>query len=299
MTRREIRSKFDEIVDFAEVEKFLDTPVKRYSSGMYVRLAFAVAAHLEPEILVVDEVLAVGDASFQKKCLGKMQDVADSEGRTVFFVSHNMAAVKQLCSHAIALKDGQIKAIGEPLRIIDDYLAAYSRSALVAEWINPAEMPGDDTFRISRIEIYNQGNPGADIRIDRPIEVAIHYRLIRPLTPTTTSIHSSIHLKTPEGAVIFATCCSWDPKINQSLFASGAKGEFTDKCLIPANFLNDTSYTIDAFLLNNNANFHAIVREAVSFTAEEGKRSAEFGDYTGLIIGLVRPSLEWTTEQLN
>ena len=299
MTHREIRSKFDEVVDFAEVEKFLDTPVKRYSSGMYVRLAFAVAAHLEPEILVVDEVLAVGDANFQKKCLGKMQDVADSEGRTVLFVSHNMAAVKQLCNHAIVLKDGMIKAIGEPLRIIDDYLAAYSRSALVAEWSDLQEMPGDDTFRISRIEIYDHENPGSEIRIDRPIEVAIHYRLIRPLKITTTSIQSSIHLKTPEGVVIFATGCSWDPKVDPSLFSPGASGEFTDKCLIPANFLNDTSYTVDAFLLNNNTNLHAIVREAVAFTAEEGKRAAEFGDFTGSIIGLVRPSLKWTTEQLN
>ena len=294
MTRREIRSKFDEIVDFAEVEKFLDTPVKRYSSGMYVRLAFAVAAHLEPEILVVDEVLAVGDASFQKKCLGKMQDVADSEGRTVLFVSHNMAAVKQLCRHAIALKDGQITALGEPLRIIDDYLAAYGRSAMVAEWNDPAVMPGDDTFRINRIEIHNRDNPGADIRIDRPIEVSIHYRLISPLKATTSSITCSIHLKTLEGVVIFATGCSWDACSNKSLFESGASGDFTDKCLIPASLLNDTAYTIDAFLLSNNATFHVIIRDALVFTAEEGERSSAYGEFTGQIIGIIRPSLPWT-----
>jgi len=122
MTRREIRTKFDEIVDFAEVEKFLDTPVKRYSSGMYVRLAFAVAAHLEPEILVVDEVLAVGDASFQKKCLGKMEDVADREGRTVLFVSHQMAAIQTLCCKGILLHQGSVHSAGEMSPVINAYL---------------------------------------------------------------------------------------------------------------------------------------------------------------------------------
>lgn len=121
MMRQEIDRKFDEIVAFAEVEKFLDTPVKRYSSGMYVRLAFAVAAHLEPEILVVDEVLAVGDAAFQKKCLGKMGDVASKEGRTVLFVSHNMAAITQLCSQGIIIDRGKIKQIGTPSDVIQLY----------------------------------------------------------------------------------------------------------------------------------------------------------------------------------
>ena len=122
MTRAEVRRKFDEIVDFAGVEKFLDTPVKRYSSGMYVRLAFAVAAHLEPEILVVDEVLAVGDAEFQKKCLGKMEEVSKGQGRTVLFVSHNMAAVQQLCGRALLLKEGTISADGAVPALLQMYL---------------------------------------------------------------------------------------------------------------------------------------------------------------------------------
>ena len=120
MSRKEIDSKFDEIVNFAEIEKFIDTPVKRYSSGMYVRLAFAVAAHLEPEILLVDEVLAVGDVDFQRKCLGKMEDVAKN-GRTVLFVSHNMAAVENLCPNAIYLSEGKLTAIGNTVTIIDQY----------------------------------------------------------------------------------------------------------------------------------------------------------------------------------
>ncbi len=121
MSRAEIRGKFDEIVAFAEIEKFLDTPVKRYSSGMYVRLAFAVAAHLEPEILVVDEVLAVGDAQFQKKCLGKMEDVSKNDGRTVLFVSHNMTAIENLCSKAIFLEGGKIKSQGNIRNVINFY----------------------------------------------------------------------------------------------------------------------------------------------------------------------------------
>lgn len=130
MTRREIRSKFDEIVDFAEVEKFLDTPVKRYSSGMYVRLAFAVAAHLEPEILVVDEVLAVGDAQFQSKCLGKMQEVADEDGRTVLFVSHNVNAIRKLCSSAILLSGGSVYSIGPSEAATQEYLRLIRKQKL-------------------------------------------------------------------------------------------------------------------------------------------------------------------------
>jgi lipopolysaccharide transport system ATP-binding protein len=133
MTKAEIKKKFDEIVAFAETEKFLDTPVKRYSSGMYVRLAFAVAAHLEPEILVVDEVLAVGDAEFQKKCLGKMESVATREGRTVLFVSHNMEAIRALCSNAINLDKGQIRASGTVEEVIDDYLRFIQTSHATSE----------------------------------------------------------------------------------------------------------------------------------------------------------------------
>jgi lipopolysaccharide transport system ATP-binding protein len=128
MSRIEIKKKFDEIVDFAEIEKFLDTPVKRYSSGMYVRLAFAVAAHLEPEILIVDEVLAVGDAQFQKKCLGKMEDVSSKEGRTVLFVSHNMAAIESLCSKSIFLKDGSVNSVGNSKSVISEYLSSNQKS---------------------------------------------------------------------------------------------------------------------------------------------------------------------------
>jgi lipopolysaccharide transport system ATP-binding protein len=143
MSRAEIRHKFDEIVAFAEVEKFIDTPVKRYSSGMYVRLAFAVAAHLEPEILLVDEVLAVGDAAFQKKCLGKMGDVAKG-GRTVLFVSHNMAAVAQLCQKAVWLEGGRIRQIDSSEKVVKDYLSDGDTQIAEHQWSYPGNAPGDE-----------------------------------------------------------------------------------------------------------------------------------------------------------
>ncbi len=171
MSKAEIKKKFDEIVAFAEVEKFLDTPVKRYSSGMYVRLAFAVAAHLEPEILVVDEVLAVGDAAFQKKCLGKMGDVATKEGRTVLFVSHNMGAVESLCNHALILNEGDIVYSGKVDRAVNHYLKSCFQEN-TEELINRKDRKGRGEVRITKIEIEDTSGkkyvpfyPGSDLYI--------------------------------------------------------------------------------------------------------------------------------------
>ncbi|MBW4481639.1 MAG: ABC transporter ATP-binding protein [Tildeniella torsiva UHER 1998/13D] len=155
MSKVEIRHKFDEIVAFAEVEKFLDTPVKRYSSGMYVRLAFAVAAHLEPEILVVDEVLAVGDAAFQKKCLGKIEDVAEKEGRTVLFVSHNMATIQSLCNQIIFLNRGQVQAIGNPDSTIQLYLDEGVTSEDWSDLHKITQRRGEGALKFSRLALLN------------------------------------------------------------------------------------------------------------------------------------------------
>ncbi|WP_428826922.1 ABC transporter ATP-binding protein [Azonexus sp. IMCC34842] len=174
MTRTDIRRKFDEIVAFAETEKFLDTPVKRYSSGMYVRLAFAVAAHLEPEILVVDEVLAVGDAAFQKKCLGKMEQVG-SEGRTVLFVSHNMAAITNLCSRAILLSNGELKNIGRASDVIDDYLKInFGNSEFEANW-DFDKAPGDKTLKLIRISV-KQSESGSRLFDSMSIKIKIELK---------------------------------------------------------------------------------------------------------------------------
>jgi lipopolysaccharide transport system ATP-binding protein len=295
MTRREIRSKFDEIVTFAEVAKFLDTPVKRYSSGMYVRLAFAVAAHLEPEILVVDEVLAVGDASFQKKCLGKMEEVSEEQGRTVLFVSHNMAAVKQLCSAAIVIKDGSLSMRGEPNWVVGSYLGGEQVETSRAEWPSLKQSPGDEMFRIRKIEITNSTNSAAQLAIEQPVDVRIFYDMIGVPDRSMLTIDVSIHLKTNDGVVVLATWNTRVLKDSPVVLDSDNRAELVDICVIPAHFLNDTNYYLDAFVLSNTIRFHAVVRDSVLFSPIETERK---GNYLGEIIGVVRPRLTWSTHQL-
>jgi lipopolysaccharide transport system ATP-binding protein len=193
MTKSEIRSKFDEIVDFAGIEKFIDTPVKRYSSGMCVRLAFAVAAHLEPEILVVDEVLAVGDSQFQKKCLGKMKDVS-KEGRTVIFVSHNMGAVRKLCSIAFCLEDGMMTTNGPTEKVISDYLTTYAvkTSSVVELPPGRGELPGVAT----RLSFFTQkGTPQAQFRLNEPWKILLEFEIFR----TTSHVIAAVGITTFEG----------------------------------------------------------------------------------------------------
>ncbi|MDP2279063.1 MAG: polysaccharide ABC transporter ATP-binding protein, partial [Nitrospirota bacterium] len=180
MSRAEIKSKFDEIVAFAEIEKFLDTPVKRYSSGMYVRLAFAVAAHLEPEILVVDEVLAVGDAQFQKKCLGKMGEVAKG-GRTVLFVSHNMGAVERLCTRAILLDHGTITQSGPVHGVVSAYLQSGMHRSGETTWKDPKAAPGDDVVRLRSVRAMNaQGQVSSDYKVTEPISIGVEFEALKP-----------------------------------------------------------------------------------------------------------------------
>src|SRR6266404_4119717 len=174
MTRREIRSKFDEIVAFAEIEKFIDMQVKHYSSGMYVRLAFAVAAHLEPEILFVDEVLAVGDASFQKKCLGKMSDVAN-QGRTIVFVSHNMTAMRRLASHAVWIEGGEIIGAGSAGEMVDRYLQKNADSNLESRWDDERTAPGDERVRLKSVRVIPQAEPDDLITVHTPIRIEFTY----------------------------------------------------------------------------------------------------------------------------
>jgi len=183
MTRGEIKRKFDEIVAFAEVEKYLDTPVKRYSSGMYVRLAFAVAAHLEPEILVVDEVLAVGDAGFQKKCLGKMGDVA-KEGRTVLFVSHNMQAIRQLCEQALLFQAGELVFHDEAPMVVEGYLREATRNDETEDLEEIIRtLPTDRAFRLEGIKLTQNGHPtGPCVESGMPLELEIRYSVLERTT---------------------------------------------------------------------------------------------------------------------
>lgn len=180
MTRAEVRRNFDAIVAFSEVEKFLDTPVKRYSSGMYVRLAFSVAAHLEPEIMIVDEVLAVGDAAFQQKCLGKVRGIAETEGRTVIFVSHNMASIRQLCKRVCLLEHGKIALMGEPDQAIGRYLsdAARARKVDLSDW---HDRTTTNEARITEVEIQPGEPQDSVIRMGDTLRVRLHAVLKEPI----------------------------------------------------------------------------------------------------------------------
>jgi lipopolysaccharide transport system ATP-binding protein len=235
MTRAEIRRKFDEIVAFAEVEKFLDTPVKRYSSGMYVRLAFAVAAHLEPEILVVDEVLAVGDAEFQKKCLGKMQDVA-GHGRTVLFVSHNMGAVRQLCQRGVVMRSGATVYDGEIDGAVSAHLSnAAGTAGSQTEWTwTGNDAPGGAEVRLRRVAISGEKSPGPAFQPDEEIKVVFNYDLNRPVR----NIEFVLRVLAGGGEVAFATTDHAARK-GQHL-----AGQYEARCTIPANLLNRTAYTL-------------------------------------------------------
>ena len=201
MRHHEIAAKFDEIVDFSGCERYVDTPVKRYSSGMYVRLAFAVAAHLEPEILIVDEVLAVGDAEFQKKCLGKMKDVA-GQGRTVLFVSHNMAAVSSLCTRGILMESSQVALTGGVSEVVSRYLKSSEGGSDVVEWLDPSTAPGNSSIRVLRVSVLNPDKKGP-ITVDSG--AAIEIRLLNSLE--NLNLDCNIYLSTDDGSVLMESSC--------------------------------------------------------------------------------------------
>jgi len=257
MSRAEIKRKFDEIVAFAETEKFLDTPVKRYSSGMYVRLAFAVAAHLEPEILVVDEVLAVGDAEFQKKCLGKMQDVA-GHGRTVLFVSHNMGAVRSLCDQGVLLAAGAVDFVGNIHEAVDRYL----RTAMVSRSIAwpMAEAPGDHEVKLLSIEVARAA-PVGSLRSSEPISINIdvHCEAVRP------GLCIGFELISQDGVSLF-----W------SHHTDGAEADWPRLspgrnrlcCQLPADLLNSGDYLIAPRISIHGVSWIVNTPPVISFSVE-------------------------------
>jgi lipopolysaccharide transport system ATP-binding protein len=238
MTKREIKSKFDEIVDFAGVERYIDTPVKRYSSGMYVRLAFGVAAHLEPEILIVDEVLAVGDAEFQKKALGKMKDVSENGGRTVIFVSHNMGALSTLCKDAILLKEGLLSDSGEVELMIKNYLQI-STNAVGATYDNGSVKP-DQKLKIRSVKVVDENNticPEVDNKHRAFVLVTIE------VLKESTGYDLGLELVHVQHGSIFSTTLkdtNLDGYFNQTI----AKGSHTYKLELPLNYLRGGDYII-------------------------------------------------------
>jgi lipopolysaccharide transport system ATP-binding protein len=232
MKRSEIERKFDEIVAFSEIEKFMETPVKRYSTGMYVRLAFAVAAHLEPEILLVDEVLAVGDAAFQKKCLGKMGDVA-LEGRTVVFVSHNMAAISQLCRRAFWIEGGQLKLQGQAPSVVATYLE--SGTSAQPEWINSSTAAVQDEVNIKAARILLEGRPAGVIAFNQSFQMQIEYQVKSP----TRSVAIITRLTDAQGNVALV---SWDTDTTDWTQRVRERGNWSSTCDIPASLLKPGRY---------------------------------------------------------
>ncbi|MEA5553496.1 polysaccharide ABC transporter ATP-binding protein [Anabaena cylindrica UHCC 0172] len=237
MSKSEIKRKFDEIVDFSEVEKFLDTPVKRYSSGMYVRLAFAVAAHLEPDILIVDEVLAVGDAQFQKKCLGKMEDVAEKEGRTVLFVSHNMQAIQSLCTIGIYLKEGKFIGIGNSHAMVAHYLSATSKISSSAEW-NEEDALGNSEIQLLAILVCSDNADAKGIYSSHD-NLYIDIKFIAKTTHPALCI--GFDLLTQEGITVFR---SYQSDVSPHIVPRIKLGLNHWRCTIPSGLLNGGTYYI-------------------------------------------------------
>jgi lipopolysaccharide transport system ATP-binding protein len=235
MKRAEIGGKFDEIVAFAEIEKFIDTPVKHYSSGMYMRLAFAVAAHLEPEILIIDEVLAVGDAAFQKKCLGKIDDVA-KHGRTVLFVSHNMLIINKLCSMVIALDGGRVLNMGNTRSIVAEYLVSADASKWHQEWSDIESAPGDDYVKVMSVSVLDTDRrPVTSITQDSSFVIRLVYRVLKPMA----NANVGFRLKADDGTAVFESFDADSPIWS----GVGRKpGLYTTDCTVPAHFLNEGTY---------------------------------------------------------
>jgi lipopolysaccharide transport system ATP-binding protein len=292
MKRREIERKFDDIVDFSGIATFLDTPVKRYSSGMYVRLAFSVAAHLEPEILLVDEVLAVGDAEFQRRCLGRMEDLGDS-GRTVILVSHNMQTISQLCDRAVLLDAGTVVADGPSGKVVSDYLQSVHGSGSVAEWPDVAEAPGDDLVRLRSVKVVDEdGHVTGGVDVRRPVGIELGFTILRDGVPVVPKIK----LTDRQGDVMFNamdTDARW--------LEPTTPGDYVATAWIPGNLLNEGLVSVEAGVFSMAAprlHPHAGVVDAVSFHVQDpGEGDSARGAFTGQWKGVVRPLLEWTVEE--
>ena len=283
MSRREILAKFDEIVSFAELETFIDTPVKRYSSGMYMRLAFSVAAHLEPEILVVDEVLAVGDAAFQRKSLGKMEDVSKA-GRTVLFVSHNMPAVLRLCTRAVLLQEGRLVRSGTPTDVTAYYLAREDAAGATRTW-DRSSAPGTDALRIASVALVGpDGAASAVLEVGQPFKVRIEYSVHQP----NLAFRCSAIFNT-QGVVAFA---SVEPTEQERT----APGLYHSTVEVPAHLLAEGEYVVGLSMFSSRgAKQHlAQVRDALSFHVFDPMTGdSARGDYAENLGGVLRPRLRW------
>ncbi len=290
MNQKEIDRKFDEIVAFSEVGQFIDTPVKRYSSGMYVRLAFAVAAHLEPEILVVDEVLAVGDAEFQRKCLGKMSDVARA-GRTVLFVSHNMSAILRLTEETIVLDRGKLVLYTDSPKAVDYYMSSGFAQIGERHWFDDEIPASAAPFRPIALRICDAKRRVVEtVRSTEPLIIEVQYRLDAPVT----GLRVGLYLQTARGELVF-TSFDTDDATQFETHSTRQSGAYISRCVIPADFLNEGRY-----VLGLNASSFRVQRyfqdeQALTFTVDAA--GAPGTQWPEARLGLTRPRLAWQIEQ--
>ena len=289
MRKSEIDRKYDDIVEFSGIEKFINTPVKRYSSGMRVRLAFSVAAHLEPEILIVDEVLAVGDAEFQKKCLNKMQEVGE-HGRTVLFVSHNMQAITRLCKRAIMISNGGVVADGPSEKVVGKYLTSEMGSTAVKTWHDSKSAPGNNIARLISVKVKDKNNDISEAHdIREPLTVEMEYLVLE----SGHIFMPNFHFFHDQGIQAFTTLDidpAWHTKPRP-------KGRYTSIVEIPGNLLTEGLYSI-RLVLSTKHPFHGIctIPNAVTFTIVDSlDGNSARGDYGGRMAGVVRPKLNWRT----
>ncbi len=290
MRRAEIDRKFDEIVAFSEIDKFLDTPVKRYSSGMYMRLAFAVSAHLEPEILIVDEVLAVGDAEFQRKCLGKMSDVA-SEGRTVIFVSHNMSAIQRLTQECIILDHGKMLLRAPTAEAVDFYLAHDFERGGVRTYSADEIPTSADPFVPLAVRVTDGSGKAADsLRSVEPIKIEVEYKLTAP----AKGLRVGVYLMTTRGEYVFTSFDTDDPEKFEK-YATRGPGRYISSCTIPPDSLNE-----GRFVIGFNASSYKVRRyfadeRAINF--DVNSTGAPGTQWPEVRQGPTRPRLGWTIEE--
>jgi lipopolysaccharide transport system ATP-binding protein len=293
MRKKEIARKFDEIVDFAGVERYIDTPVKRYSSGMYVRLAFAVAAYLESEILIVDEVLAVGDAEFQKKCLGKMNEVSKGEGRTVLFVSHNMDAVVRLCSHSILLTNGLLQSFDSTNKVVQSYLESNFGVTSIKKW-NLTDSPGNNVVKLLEVAALDAKDINKQaFDISELVGIKMRYQV----TECNHKLSAAFNFFNSNGINIF------DSHETTTEFYNQPKelGIYEAVVWIPGNFFAEGLIIIGAAVVTHNPfQIHFHEREVIAFNMiDKSGQNNTRGDYSGSMPGIIRPLLKWQSIKLN
>ncbi|MEO8042051.1 MAG: ABC transporter ATP-binding protein [Acidobacteriota bacterium] len=292
MKRAEIEKKFDEIVAFSEIETFLDTPVKHYSTGMYMRLAFSVAAHLDPEVLIVDEVLAVGDVGFQRKCLRKMRDVGES-GRTVIFVSHDMQSITRLCRRVIWMKDGELRSDGEAKHVVGEYLHEQSQTGAEKIWLEPDTAPGNEVVRLRSARVRRSDRSvSSSIDIRQPVSIEMEYEVLQ----SGKVIVPNIQLNNEQGASIFVSH-DWNSGWRDKERGAGV---YTSVVTVPGNFLSEgTVFVTIAAATHQPHEIHFNERDAVTFNViDSPDGDAARGEFAGPMPGVVRPILEWKTETM-